>query len=683
MHEYSQDALTYVREFGRPDLFITFTCNPAWTEIRELLTNGQEVSHRHDLIARVFEQKQLKFREAFEKLHIFGEVQGWVNTIEWQKRGLPHSHNLVWLKTKIHAAQIDSVISAELPDPEVDPGLFAIVTKNMIHGPCGRYNLQSPCMKDGKCTKKFPRQLLNETQTGIDGYPLYRRRAETDGGFTTKVKLHGGVEMVVDNRWVVPYSPALSKMFNAHINVEYCSSVKSIKYICKYVNKGSDMAAFSVVDPRENDEVHNFEYGRYLSSNESFWRIFSYAIHYRSVPVTHLQVHLENGQRVYFTEQNAAEAAANPRDSTLTAFFKLCAVDELARTLLYVDVPKHFTWNKSKKCWSRRKIGTALGRVYVVSPKNKECYFLRLLLHKVRGPRSYVELKTVENHVCETFREACQMLGLLEGDHHWDECLAEAKEISVPSQIRDLFAIIISTCHPSNPAELWMKYRETLSEDILARVRRENPDLEVDYSDEIFNEALIMIEDKCESMNNCTLQQLGLPSPVRNHAAVLHSDYLRETNYNGQELTAFVAENRPLLNADQERAFGVIMSAVENNNGSMIFLQAPGGTGKTFLTNLILAEIRSNGGIAVAVASSGIAATLMEGGRTAHSALKLPLDIARLENPTCNISRNSGVEGLKFSGIVSLLFGMSVQWLIINPLKLLIPLSKTLEKITN
>ncbi|XP_067939120.1 ATP-dependent DNA helicase pif1-like [Watersipora subatra] len=69
------------------------------------------------------------------------------------------------------------------------------------------------------------------------------------------------------------------------------------------------------------------------------------------------------------------------------------------------------------------------------------------------------------------------------------------------------------------------------------------------------------------------------------------------------------------------------------------FLDAPGGTGKTFLLNLLLAKIRSNRQVVLAVAYSGIAATLLEGGRTSHSMFKLPLDIGLLETPVCNIRK--------------------------------------------
>lgn len=78
-----------------------------------------------------------------------------------------------------------------------------------------------------------------------------------------------GNNVVVDNSWIVPYSPLLSKTFKAHCNVEFCNSIKSIKYVCKYVNKGSDMAVFGIAAPDANDEVTRYQLGRYVSCNEA------------------------------------------------------------------------------------------------------------------------------------------------------------------------------------------------------------------------------------------------------------------------------------------------------------------------------------------------------------------------------------------------------------------------------
>jgi hypothetical protein len=175
LHEYTQDAMTYVRKYGRPDLFITFTCNPSWQEIEACLFPGQCPIDRHDIIARVFKRKLTKLLEMITKQYIYGETTCWLYTIEWQKRGLPHAHILIWLKEKVKPNQLDKIISAELPNYEEDPLLHDIVKKNMIHGPCGYLNKQSPCMKDGKCTKKYPRKLIQHTQTSEDGYPAYRR----------------------------------------------------------------------------------------------------------------------------------------------------------------------------------------------------------------------------------------------------------------------------------------------------------------------------------------------------------------------------------------------------------------------------------------------------------------------------------------------------------------------------
>ncbi|GFY04397.1 ATP-dependent DNA helicase [Trichonephila clavipes] len=284
---------------------------------------------------------------------IFGNERCHMYTVEWQKRGLPHVHIILWLKDKIRPESIDKVICAELPDSKLDPSLYEIIRTTMIHGPCGHINKNSPRMLNGNCTKKYPRCFQKETQTGEDGYSQYRRRSPDDGGIVTQIKGNN-----VDNRWVVPYNPVLSRTFNAHINVEFCNSVKSVKYTCKYVNKGTDQATFGVKD---QDEVTRYESGRYISSSEAVWRILYFPINERFPPVMHLSVHLENGQRVYFTEDNVIHKIINPQKTTLMAFFELCQVDNFVKTLLYCEVPAYYIWKNSK--FYRRK-------------KRKGCFWL-------------------------------------------------------------------------------------------------------------------------------------------------------------------------------------------------------------------------------------------------------------------------------------------------------------------
>nr|XP_042912535.1 uncharacterized protein LOC122272676 [Parasteatoda tepidariorum] len=303
--------------------------------------------HLHDIIARVFKQKLKSLMKLITHYSVFGETRCWLYSVEWQKRGLPHAHISIWLVDKVRPEKIDKIISAEIPNPNVDQELFDIVTTNMIHGPCGSLNMMSPCMDNGKCTKRFPKPCQTDTITNIDGYPSYRRRDVDNGGQSYELRLSNGVRVDVDNRWVVPYSPLLCKTYKTHINVELCSSVMSIKYICKYVHKGSDKAIFAVQNVNKNDEIIHYQIGRYISSNEAIWRIFTFPITERDPAVVHLAVHLENGQRGYFTEQNALQQALTAPKTTLTEFFNLCnrqdIVGEFAKTLMYTDVPKFFT----------------------------------------------------------------------------------------------------------------------------------------------------------------------------------------------------------------------------------------------------------------------------------------------------------------------------------------------------
>ena len=618
---------------------------------RELF-DGQTYNDRHDLLARVFRQKLIRLMEVIKKCKIFGAVRCDMYTIEWQKRGLPHAHILIWLTEKIHAHHIDDLICAELPNPDEDPVLFEIIKGQMVHGLCGVLNPNAPCMQDGKCTKKYPRPFIDETQTGEDGYPSYRRRRPGQGGFSGKIKIRGH-DYVIDNRWIVPHCKLLSKAFNAHINVEICNSVKSIKYVCKYVNKGSDAAMYAIQNPDTDDEVTHYQMGRYISSNEACWRLLGFPIHERHPAIINLSVHLENGQRVYFTKQNALQQAVSPKDTTLTAFFKLCQQDPFAVTLFYHEVPSYFTWNNKE--WNRRKRGAmvtgcpgiykdeALGRVYTVHPGQQECFYLRILLHAVKGPTSFDALRTVNGQVCGTYREACFRRGLLESDAQWDATLTEATVSQSAGSLRNLFAIILASCEVGNPRELWDKYKEDLAEDFLHQIQVQNPSVEVQFNEATYNKALIVIEDKVLSLSGRKLTTFGLPSSSRTESDDMPREELQERSYNIDQLTLQLDTNLPRLLPDQRLAFNTIMTSVHQKSGGIYFLDAPGGTGKTFVTTLLLDMVRQQQGIAIAVASSGIAATLLPGGRTAHSAFKLPLNLTSNDSATCNISKGSGL----------------------------------------
>ncbi|XP_060846147.1 ATP-dependent DNA helicase PIF1-like [Rhopalosiphum padi] len=412
------------------------------------------------------------------------------------------------------------------------------------------------------------------------------------------------------------------------------------------------MAVIGIGAENSNDEVTQYQMGRYVSSNEAVWRIFSFPIHERHPSVVHLAVHLENGQRVYFTAQNAVQRAAQPPSTTLTSFFETSQNDDFAQTLLYSEMPKYYTWNQSSRRFIRRKQGKpvpgytdvystdAIGRIYSVHPSNDECFYLRLLLVNVRGPTSFQQLRTVDGELCGSYREACQRLQLLENDAHWDQTLNDAVISSHAHQIRTLFSIIIPTCFPSNPIDLWIKYKDYMCDDILYQIqnRMGNPNIQI--SEEIYNEALISIEDMCLIMSNKLLIQLGLTAPNRPMHDAFNQELHRERLYDLNALKELIQTNLPLLNEQQKYVFETLMNVTNDETGGIYFLDAPGGTGKTFLISLILATIRSQNKIALALASSGIAATLLEGGRTA---LKLPLNMQSNETATCNVSKNSAM----------------------------------------
>ena len=150
-------------------------------------------------------------------------------------QGLPHCHLLLILDEQDKPRtpeDIDKIVCAEIPDPIETPQLYATVTSSMNHGLCGSANLKAKCMIDDKCSKYYPKEWQPTTIIENDGYPKYRRRNDQRFFITSRGER-------CDNRHIVPCNKALCTMFNCHINVEICNSVQAIKYIHKYIYKGT------------------------------------------------------------------------------------------------------------------------------------------------------------------------------------------------------------------------------------------------------------------------------------------------------------------------------------------------------------------------------------------------------------------------------------------------------------
>lgn len=634
-----QDAMAIVCQIGYPSLFITMTCNPKWPEIIENLPRGDEASNHPLLVCRVFKMKLNQLMIDLTKHNMMGVCIAHLNVIEFQKRGLPHAHILITLRNEDKfrdSIRIDQLISAELPDPQTEPQLFELVAQHMIHGPCGMYNPTCVCMVDNKCTKNFPKYWYNAT-TIHDGRINYRRRRN---GRTAEIR-RNNAQYVVDNSFVVPYNPFLLLKYRTHINVEACVNIGTVKYLYKYFFKNADSITMQIVQRQPNeipqegdiaeqqriryDEVTSYLNGRYLTPPECSWHILQLDLHGNSHHVERLQIHLPGRHQVIFRD-GQEDAAVNVNARTqLLSWFETNRIDENARQLLYVEFPMHYVWKNGQ--WNRRQRQPKpiVPRLVNISLRNGELYFLRLLLLHVRGAISFENLRTVNGIIYDTFREACQQRNLLSEDREWIRSMTEACARDMPNQLRQMFAFILVFGVVDDAPALWRQFRHYLIEDFIRRERLPEDEAEIAALQRIQSVLIV---------NGRRLSHFGIDDPPEPNEAIENPiDVVAEQ----READAMVAQ----LNDEQRIIFDIVLRAIENDDEErrLFFITGHAGTGKTFLYNTILTHLIAREIKVLPVSSTGLAAALLNQGRTVHSRFLLPVPVH--ENSTSYIGRQS------------------------------------------
>jgi hypothetical protein len=206
---------------------------------------------RPDIAVRVFKMKLDELMDDLLKKNVLGVSIGHTYVIEFQKRGLPHAHILIVLQATDKPRTVDiydRIVCAELPNPNTQPRLRGTVTKQLLHGPCGPINPQCVCMDPvtRACGKSFPKEACLVTKASEGTYPVYRRR-NNPAFFLFKKKSDGSFGPILDDTWVVPYNPYFAVKYDAHINIEICTSIAAVKYLFKYVYKGHSKASIALV----------------------------------------------------------------------------------------------------------------------------------------------------------------------------------------------------------------------------------------------------------------------------------------------------------------------------------------------------------------------------------------------------------------------------------------------------
>jgi hypothetical protein len=257
--------------------------------------------------------------------------------------------------------------------------------------------------------------------------------------------------------------------------------------------------------------------------------------------------------------------------------------------------------------------------MYVVSVSDPERYFLRLILLRVKGATGFKDLRTVNGVYYNTFRETAEALHLLADDTEWEMALEEAAVFKMPYQLRCLFAYICIFCLPKNAAKLWETFKEELTEDLI----KIHP---TDF------EAIAMVDiQEILRLHGKSFKDFDLPKPSKSISYILY-DCAKEKEKGKQ----FYQK----LNEAQKHVFSLIKQAIESpKESNCFFIDGPGGSGKTFLYNTLMHVLRGMSKIVIPVASTGIAANLLRGGRTYHSTFKLGINIK--ENTVSNITQNS------------------------------------------
>lgn len=393
--------------------------------------------------------------------------------------------------------------------------------------------------------------------------------------------------------------------------------VQAVKYLYKYIYKGSDKAETTVESkqgaPDQTvtiDEIKEHIDNRYVSTIEAIWHFFSFPMNHQDPPIIRLEMHLEDEQNIVFSETNdIKKIEKDVKHTKLTAWFHLNQTEPEARKYLYPDLPRYYIWKSSERKWQKRKfnkVSNMIGRIYFISPRETERFAMRILLLNTPGVTSFSDLRTVDGTIFCNYQTAAINRGLLHDDKIWNETLTEAsltildtqkirliykimnfktikKNLKYEFECRSLFAMILFLGNPSDPGALWEEHKISLAHDYILSERARLQDQYLQYNLNIQNLTIMSLNEELESYNVTTASFFGLPvmSPnfkpniALNDPNYINNQYISDhLAYDKDKLANFAQKSAKQFNKGQKDIYDIIMN--KDSTQRMYFIDGPG-----------------------------------------------------------------------------------------------------------
>lgn len=404
--------------------------------------------------------------------------------IEFQKRGMPHAHVLLWTDSDLtDPSKVESFLSAEFPTLEHAHQDFEFLfgtkfeTCEVTHRAFANWYL--PHIQER--VKSFMTHKHSKRCGGTDkkcqwNYPFLT--ANRESYFTPLNYVVHKRRTPVNDQWIVPHNRILLSKFNCHINLEPCAMSSCIGYILEYVAKKESPAKLHFAEEQKSnqprDRIQEFIASTYVGTCEAAWQLHQFHLFRAKPAVTKIPLHdfrerfriafanmptpsffTLSEQELYFCRPTAPELC----DLTLLHFYDLyrpVRFDPINAKLIHTDLSKiellrpnlaltdKSILPKLMKSFQRLR-DRRVCRLAIVLPKEKEKFMMRkLFLHKPAS--SYCDLKTDSNGFThDSFEASANAEGLLANNDEWEHHLKDAILLqSSPQKLRHLYVILVS-----------------------------------------------------------------------------------------------------------------------------------------------------------------------------------------------------------------------------------------------